>query len=297
MSLVAFVSGRSPGLTTAVHAIAVAWPTDRRPILAELDPAGGSLAARHQLAPEPGLTSLAAAGRRGLRPDTVLRHCRRLPSGVVALIAPVSPERVASALAVLGSALGDVLAGISGTDILADCGRIDRRSPALELVRAAPYVVLTVTPSLEGVAHAQARLDVLSLPPGRLAVMAIGDRPYHPDEVGAVLQLPVLGALAQDPAGAAELNGRRRRSGQPSRRSPLYRSAAVIARDLTAVLPAVPPASPGPHPAGPGMEPLAASPEAAPAPGTPTPEDALEAAAPDMYSPIGAASESRRYRR
>jgi hypothetical protein len=84
MSLVAFVAGRSPGLTTAVHALASAWPrepSERRVIVAELDPSGGTLAARYDLKPEPGLTNLAAAGRRGLNPDTVLRHCRRRPGG------------------------------------------------------------------------------------------------------------------------------------------------------------------------------------------------------------------------
>jgi hypothetical protein len=237
VSLVACISGRSPGLTTAVHAIAAAWPAHRRAIVAEVDPAGGSLAARFDLAPEPGLTDLAAAGRRGLSHDTVLRHCRRLPSGVIALVAPVSPDRVTSALAVLGSVLGDALDSIPGTDVLADCGRVDRRSPALELVHRAPYAVLVVTPSLEGVAHAEARIDALSIPSGRLAVVTVGERPYRPDEVGSALQLPVLGALAWDPAGAAQLNG-----GTASRRNELRRSAAVIARELASFLPAL-----GPH--------------------------------------------------
>jgi hypothetical protein len=255
VSLVAFVSGRSPGLTTAVHAIATAWPAHRRAIVAEVDPAGGTLAARFDLAPEPGLTDLAAAGRRGLSPDTVLRHCRPLASGVIALVAPVSPERVTSALAVLGSVLGVALDSIPGTDVLADCGRIDRRSPAMELVHSAPYAVLVVTPSLEGVAYAQARVDALSIPAGRLALVTVGERPYRPDEVGNALQLPVLGALAWDPAGAAQLN-----SGKAARRNDLRRSAAVIARELSGFLPAL-----GPHTAGvipesdPAAEPSAAA--------------------------------------
>jgi hypothetical protein len=237
VSLVAFVAGRSPGLTTAVHAIATAWPAHRRAIVAEVDPAGGTLAARFDLAPQPGLTDLAAAGRRGLDPDTVLRHCRRLASGTIALVAPVSPERVTSALAVLGSVLGEALDSIPGTDVLADCGRIERRSPAMELVHGAPYVVLVVTPSLEGVAYAQARMEALSIPAGRLALLTVGERPYPPDEVGRALQLPVVGALAWDPAGAAQLN-----SGKAPRRSELRRTATVIARELCGFLPAL-----GPH--------------------------------------------------
>lgn len=262
MSLIAFVSGRSPGLTTAVHALAATWPSDRRAIVVELDPGGGTFAARHELPPEPGLTNLAVAGRRGIDPETVLRHCRRLPSGVVALTASVSPERVASALAVLGPELGPALDSIPGTDVLADCGRVERRSPTMELVAAAPYVVLVVTPSLEGVAHAHARLDSLPTPSGRVAVLTIGDRPYRPDEVGAALQLPVLGALAHDPAGAAQLNGTRpgrstgrsavRSAGRSAGRNDLRRSASVIARRLAGFLPEPGPGwADGPQ-AGPG---------------------------------------------
>lgn len=250
MSLVAFIAGRSPGLSTAVHALALAWPAPRPALLAELDPSGGTLSARHDLAPEPGLTNLAAAGRRGLSPETVLRHCRRLPSGVIALVSPVSPDRATSALTVLGRELGDVLEAIPETDVLADCGRFDRRSPARDLVQAARFVVLVITPSVEGVAHAQARLEALSPAPGRLAVLTIGSRPYRPDEVGAALQLPVVGALAHDPTAAGVLNGARPGRAQPPRRSDLRQSAALLARDLFRVLhPAGlcgPPGAPGP---------------------------------------------------
>ena len=36
MTLVAFVSGRSPGLTTTVHALSLTWPRLRKAIIAEL---------------------------------------------------------------------------------------------------------------------------------------------------------------------------------------------------------------------------------------------------------------------
>lgn len=239
MSLVVLVSGRSPGLTTSAHALAVAWPAHRRAIFAELDPAGGTLAPRYDLAPEPGLTTLAAAGRRGLNAATVTRHCRRLPTGVIALVAPVNPERVASALAVLGDDLAVTLQSMPGTDVLADCGRIDGRSPAVDLVHAAPYVVLVVAPSLEGVACAQARIEALSVPAGRLALLTVGDRPYRAEQIGAALGLPVIGALAYDPAGAAQLN-----AGEVPRRSDLLRSASGVARELARFLPALGPTAP-----------------------------------------------------
>jgi hypothetical protein len=245
------------------------WPVPGHAIVAELDAAGGSLVARHDLAPQPGLTELAVAGRRGLDPATVLRHCRRLPSGAVALVSPVNPEQVISALTVLGPDLGWALDAIEDAAVLADCGRIDRRSPAMDVVHAAPHVIIVVAPTLEGVAYAHARMEVLASVPGRRAVMTIGDRPYRPDDVGVALGLPVIGSLAYDPAGAIQLN-----SGRSSRRNDLCRTAAGVARQLTRLL--APPDSDGPAhgpantrstPEPPHLPPLQ--------PGVPDPEGAI----------------------
>jgi len=232
MTLVALVSGRSPGLTTAVQALATVWPAPRRAIIAELDPAGGSLAARHELASEPGLTTLAAAGRRGLAAGSVLRHCRRLPCGATALMAPVGPDRVGSALAVLGHHLAAALEGVADTDVLADCGRVDPMSPALPVVRSAAHVVVMVTPTVEGVAHVEARLAALDLAPGQVALVTIGARPYPPDEVAATLRLPILGTIADDRRGAHDLV-----AGRAPGRSPLLRSATTVAVRLAGFLP------------------------------------------------------------
>jgi hypothetical protein len=236
MTLVAFVSGRSHGVTTTVHALSLAWPSLRRAIVAEVDPAGGALAVRQDLIPEPGLTTLAAAGRRGLAPEAVVGHCQQLRDGGVALLAPITPEKTASALAVLGPQLGAALDAVPGIDVLADCGRIDSRSPALEVARAARFLVVVLAPTLEGVAHCQGRIEILRLIPGQAAVLTIGSRPYRPDEVGAALGLPVLGSLANDRQGAQDLS-----AGRFGRRSELFRSAATIADRLaTHLTPVVP---------------------------------------------------------
>ena len=243
MTLVAFVSGRSPGLTTTVHALSLTWPRLRTAIIAELDPDGGCIGVRQELAVEPGLTTLAAAGRRGLVPDVVLGHCQQLRDGAVALLAPVTPERTASALSVLGAQLGHALDAMAGVDVLADCGRIDVRSPALDLTRSARYVVFVLTPTLEGVAHCQGRVQALGLAPGRAAVLTVGTRPYPPPEVGAALNLPVLGSVANDRHGADELA-----AGRVGRRSELLRSAQAVAERLAGRLAPVVPGD-GPTPA------------------------------------------------
>jgi hypothetical protein len=231
VTLVAFVSGRSPGLTTALHALAATWPAPQPALLAELDPDGGTLALRHELPAEPGLTTLAAAGRRGLAPDAVVEHCQRLRDGTAVLLGPVVPDRAASALSVLGPRLAVALDAMAGVDVLADCGRINHHAATLDLLHAARYVVIVLTPTVEGVAQVQARLPLLELPPGRLAVITIGRRPYHAAEVGDVLRMAVLGSLAEDRRAATELN-----AGRPPRRSELWQSAIALGAELAARL-------------------------------------------------------------
>jgi hypothetical protein len=274
MTLVAFVSGRSHGVTTTVHALSLTWPTLRRAMVAEVDPGGGALAVRQDLTPEPGLTTLAAAGRRGLAPDAVLGHCQQLRDGAVALLAPITPEKTASALSVLGPRLSAALDAVPGIDVLADCGRIDSRSPSLELARSARYLVVVVAPTLEGVAHCQGRIETLGLIPGRSAVLTIGSRPYRPDEVGAALGLPVLGSLSSDRQGAQDLA-----AGRLGRRSELFRSASTVAARLAAHLAPVVPEEPTT-----GVGTVGSSPPFAPA----APGRASLWSPPDVAGPDGA---------
>jgi hypothetical protein len=234
VTLVAFVSGRSPGLTTSLHALAATWPGPQRALLAELDPEGGTMALRHELPAEPGLTTLAAAGRRGLAPDAVVQHCQRLSDDTAVLLGPVAPDRAASALSVLGPRLAVALDAMAGVDVLADCGRINHHAATLDVLHAARYVVIVVAPTVEGVAQVQARLPLLELPAGRLAVLTIGRRPYDAVEVGDVLQIAVLGSLAEDRRAASELN-----AGRPPRRSELWQSAIGLGAELAGRLIAI----------------------------------------------------------
>src|SRR3546814_7331924 len=81
----------APGATTAAVAIATASATDA--VVVECDPAGGDIAARGHLAVEPGLVSLAAAGRHPTSHLDLLGHSQHLPTGVPVVVAPTAPDQ------------------------------------------------------------------------------------------------------------------------------------------------------------------------------------------------------------
>lgn len=74
-----------------------------------------------------------------------------------------------------------------------------------------------------------ARLPTL----GHVVLVVIGDRPYPPSEVGAYLARPVAAVLAADPKGADALL-----AGKVDRRSPLLRSARILAERAAQRVPA-----------------------------------------------------------
>ena len=140
MAYIAFASAKaSPGVTTTVTALAAAWPAERALLVAEVDPSGGDLVVRLDLSTDPGLVSLAAAGRRELGADRLIEHTQLLatPGGVEGavrrvLVAPVSAEQATVSLSALRGGLGRALDELD-LDVLVDCGRLDPSSPAFDL--------------------------------------------------------------------------------------------------------------------------------------------------------------------
>jgi MinD-like ATPase involved in chromosome partitioning or flagellar assembly len=233
MSLVALVSVKGAhGASTSGLAIASVWPADRKVLFAELDPAGGDLVARFGLAPDPGLVQLGAAFRHALSVEEVWSHTQTLDGGVPVLVGPATAQQ-GHALGPLWEHLGPVLAAVPGTDVIADCGRLDPTSPALEIARHADIVVLVARPSLEGVAHLRARLAV-SVSDAPVGIVLLGDRPYSAAEVEAAVGVKVIGVVANDDRAARLLNGE---PGTPSalNRSALMRSARALAAVIASV--------------------------------------------------------------
>ena len=243
MGYVAFASAKgSPGVTTAVAALAATWPADRRLVVAEVDPAGGDLVVRLDLATEPGLVSLAAAGRRELTPETLLDHTQDVGalSGPVpvdgerpsrrALVAPVSADQSGAALTALRGALSSTLAALDG-DVLVDCGRLDPHSPAFEVATKADLLVMVAQPVVAEVHHLAARLAAVGAATA-VSVLLVGDRPYSVAEVAEAVGANALGTIPVDGRTAAALGGGGLASARSLRRSPLLREAGAVAAGL-----------------------------------------------------------------
>ena len=240
MSLIALASAKaSPGVTTAVVALASTWPAHRTVLVAELDPAGGDLGARFDLASQPGLVSLAAASRHGLDEPALRSHIQDLGFGVEALVGPGGAEQAHAALASLGPRMGTALAEMEGIDVLADCGRLDPTSPLLRILRPASRVVMVARPTVEEMRHLRPRLASLQAEGRPVGLVLVGQRPYSPEEVAQALEAEVWGVIAHDRHAAAALNGSAVRS-RGLRRSLLLRSAREVAEALAPRAPAMP---------------------------------------------------------
>jgi hypothetical protein len=233
MSLVAWIGVKGAnGASTGALAVASVWPRDRKVLFAELDPAGGDLAARFALAPDPGLVQLSAGFRHALAAEEVWSHTQTLPGGVPVLVGPASAQQ-GHALGHLWEHLGPVLAALPDTDVIADCGRLEPGSPVLELVDHAAILVFAARPTLEGVAHLRARIAARPSD-APIGVVLTGDRPYSAPEVEAAVGVKVIGVLPRDDRAAAMLNGE---PGSPTAlsRSGLVRTARDVATAIAAV--------------------------------------------------------------
>jgi MinD-like ATPase involved in chromosome partitioning or flagellar assembly len=275
MGTIAFASAKgSPGVTTTVAALAATWPDDRDLHVVELDPSGGDLVVRFDLALEPGLVTLAAAGRRELGPDLFVSHTQVLPSDAGGddrpvrrvLPAPVAAEQAGAALAAVRTGLSRVLRSLDG-DVLIDCGRLDPTSPAVDAAIEADLLVMVARPVVAEVHHLAARLA--SLRPRALSLLLIGDRPYSVSDVAGAVGATPLGTLPVDSRAASVLTVGHPNALKVLRRSRLLRDARAVAEGLADWLgsPAgtTPPTTTAPPPA------TAAPPAPPPPPPTPPP--------------------------
>lgn len=239
MSVIALCSAKgSPGVTTAAFALASTDAFRERSLLVEADPAGGDLASRLGIPAEPGLASLAAAGRRELSAGLVETNCQSV-AGIDLVVAPAGAASARAALNVLDGAFVQALKELNDRALFCDLGRLGAADASLELAKAADVVLVVVRPVLADLAHVAEGLSWWTgLGPPVVLVLsgehgATRRERYPAGEVSAALGLEVIGTLAWDPKGVAALAGQR----LEARRSALVQSARSLSDALVQQLP------------------------------------------------------------
>ena len=256
MSVTAVGTVRSCGATTVALGLAATWPSDRRVLLIEADPAGGTLAASAGFPAEPSLVSLAAAVRRTDAVELAITHTHRLPNGAPALTAPATAEQSERALALLTRLFAHV--GELDIDVLLDCGRltpITDAAPAgtdrvartnTDRLLAADRAILVARPQLPDLHALGGFFDHPRLATarndGRLSLVLVGNGPYSDAEIAEVLGVPVIARLPLEPDTAVAL-ATTAADARELRRTPLVREL----RSLSALL--APPSADVPDPA------------------------------------------------
>ncbi len=228
MTVTALVSAKSSGVTTS--ALAMALSSTRPSLLAECDPAGGTLRAgffQAQITAGTGLYHLAVAERAG--EDALARafadHLVRLDaSGNRQVLPGLTDPAQAPALERSWPALAQVmrvLADEGGYDVVIDAGRLALESGRLHstltpapLLHGADLVLLVVRATDQSLALARHMTEPLrneltdrGTGPDALGVLLIENGPRRPHEVSDALRLPVMAALPWEPDTAAYLAG------------------------------------------------------------------------------------------
>ena len=238
MTVVAVASAKGRGVTGAAELLVLLRPTGRRCVLIDADPAGGDWLLRPGLAPEPGLVSLAMAGRRRLEGHELLNHVQ--VAGTVEVVAgPAAAHQASTALEMIAARLVAHLrllthepAGWEGrVDSVIDCGRLTPGSPALPMALQADLVVLVSAATAAALVHLAPLVELVRSLGGRPVVLLHGGDAraarYAPGEVAAGVGVEVLGTMADDPVAAGRLVD------QPGRVEGLGRSRLV--RSMTQV--------------------------------------------------------------
>jgi hypothetical protein len=255
MAVIALISpGGSPGVTTTALALALAWPRDV--VLAECDPAGGTVLAglwRGQATDGGGgLLRFALAAQRDARAAGEMIRTGALPleDGLATRFAlPAQPGPLAARQ--LAAAWPAVAAGFAAAtaDVLADLGRFDADPGLAPVLAGAARVLMVCRPLIRLAAAAKPRLEALAaIRPGEptAELLLVGTGPYGPDATkvfSGALGIPVRASIPWDPATAAVLSD----GAVPRRgfgRSPLVRAATGLATGLARDTAALPSASP-----------------------------------------------------
>ncbi len=235
MTVIAVASAKfSPGVTTTAELLVALRPPGRRCVLVDCDPAGGEWLLRPGVAAEPGLVTLAMAGRRDLEPGALWEHVQVVGDGLEVVMAPAASRQAASALEIVAERLGAQLRSLGDSEAVLDCGRLSPTSPAMPLLRAADQVLVVSRSNVAEIVHLAPCIEQLEADGYPVGVVLVDARRGCPDasyrsaEVAEALGVDVVGVLPDDAGTAGRLFA------QPGStaglvRSRLVRAAAALA--------------------------------------------------------------------
>ncbi|MER7817120.1 hypothetical protein [Streptomyces sp. NPDC096153] len=254
MPVTALLSAKSSGVTTSALALTLA--SKRPSLLAEFDPAGGTIRAgflHSQAGAGYGLYHLAAAERTSPEAlaNAFANHLWPLDeAGHRKLLPGLTDPAQAAALGRTWPALSEVmhvLAEEAEHDIFVDAGRIALEAGHLHptltpapVIHQADLVLLVVRGTEQSLTLARHLIDPLRTELSEhgtggdaLGLLLIEDGPYRAHQVADALKAPVLAALPHDPGTGHYLAS----GGQPPRgygHSPLLRHARTATEQLEA---------------------------------------------------------------
>jgi len=248
MALIALVGGKgSPGVTTTGLACTLSWGS--RVVLAECDPAGGSVQAGYLRAELPGGRGLLPLAIAELRSDSLAEefwgqlvdldapHRHRL------LLPGLSDPAQAGTLAPIWTRLAAFFAQLEYHqpcyDVIVDCGRLAVAHPPWPLLWAADAALVVVQPTLASTAAAAPAVEAVrqqlaehAASTSALGVLVVGDGPYAAAEVARQLKAPLVAHLPDDARTAATLT----HGGDVRLSRPLMRAAAGTEGKVRAVI-------------------------------------------------------------
>jgi MinD-like ATPase involved in chromosome partitioning or flagellar assembly len=233
MTLVALAGAKGAlGVTTLCMGLARTWEEHEKVLVVEADPDGGVLAARLGLSQEPGLSTLAAAGRHELSGELVSDHTQPV-HGFNVLVSPSAPSHARAALRSVAAKIGRGPSLSREATVIADLGRLDAESPALPLAQSADIVLLIASPNLEGADALAVRIVELEDLRSKCRLVTVGEGPYEGVELGQVLSIPHVGHVPSDPLCAGAVWGAK--PVQRRTRRPLTRAMSSLVSFLQAI--------------------------------------------------------------
>jgi MinD-like ATPase involved in chromosome partitioning or flagellar assembly len=218
MALIAFAGLHgAPGVTTL--GLAVAHHLDalgRNALFVEADPDGGTIAARHGVSINPGLTELAGAARVGLPSSDILQFAQPLPSGLKVIGSSPMADRVHAALRTSGTHLAEAFHHLAATqDVVVDLGRLRPIDPTQALAGAADCLVYVARPLAEELVPLMNRLA--GTPTEHVIIALVGEHPYAATEVAQATGVRTIVSIPEDHrAVRSDPSGAHRRGAWPA---------------------------------------------------------------------------------